>query len=163
MATAILINGPVASGKSTVASALVARVPGAVLIEGDDHIPNVAGLSREARWALALDGIAAQLREVLAAGRPVAVAWPLTEDAFRRLVATAHDAGGEAVCITLAPPLASVLTGRGRKLTPAECGRIREMYAEGYASRPFSDLVIDGSPTPDEAADEIIALLRNRC
>lgn len=163
MATAVLITGPLASGKSTVARALAARVPGAVFIEGDDHIPDKPGLSREARWALALDGIGRQLNTALTAGRPAVVAWPLTEDAFRRLLATIHAAGGEAVCVTLAPPMDRVLTGRGRSLSAAEGTRIREMYAEGYASRAFSDLVIDGDPGPAEAAEQIINLLRNRC
>ena len=63
--------------------------------------------------------------------------------------------------VTLSPPLEVALGKRGaRVLDDGERSRIREMYFEGYHERPFSDLVIEGTPTPDTIVETIAGFVR---
>ena len=149
MRRVIHLNGPINSGKSTVGQALAALIPGAVFIEGDDHgAPDDAPLPD--RIAAALDRIAR-----LIAGSPaevLVVAYPLDEAAHQRLRAATSARGATLQVVTLAPPLATALSDRGgRRLTAWERGRIAEMYAQGYAARHFSDLVVDTAVSGPEA------------
>jgi len=157
MPTAVLINGPIASGKTTVGRALQALVPKSALIDGDDH-GAPAEISLSARWTFALWRIDGAVRDALQAGRNAIVAWPLTPLHFEHLRDTAHECGAIVFCATLCPPIEIVLTGRGRTLTPWERERIAAMYAEGYAARRFSDVLIDTATT--DAATNAQEILR---
>jgi len=60
--------------------------------------------------------------------------------------------------VTLAPTLAAAQSDRGgRVLTAWERQRIAQMYLEGYAARPFSDLVLDTSATDAQTSARQIA------
>jgi len=85
------------------------------------------------------------------------LAYPLREEDHARLKATADAAGRRLATVTLAPPIEVVLGDRGdRRLDDWERARIREMYAEGYRDRAFSDLTITGTPGVDAAVDIIL-------
>lgn len=158
MRRVIHLNGPINSGKSTLGRALAALIPGAAFIEGDDHgAPDDAPLPR--RIATALDRIAALIAQ--SAADVLVVAYPLDEPACRRLRTAAAARGAAFHVVTLAPPLAVALSDRGgRRLTAWERERIVAMYAEGYADRPFSDLVLDtAASSPEEHARRILASL----
>jgi len=154
----LYLNGPINSGKSSIGRALAALLPGAVFLEGDDHgLP--ASLPREKRWAGALQRIATAIATSKA--HWLVVAYPLDEAAYRTLCAACAARGARLRVVTLAPPLEVALTERGgRALSEAERRRIPEMYAEGYADRPFSEQVFDPSgQTPAESARKLAELL----
>jgi hypothetical protein len=144
------LNGPINSGKSTIGQALAALLPDAVFIEGDEHgAPD--DLNPPARWVLALDRLARLI--ATATAETLVIAYPLDEPGFRRLRDAALARGATFRVVTLAPPLTMALADRGRRLTDWERRRIPEMYARGYATRMFSDLILDtGTTTPGDAA-----------
>ena len=62
--------------------------------------------------------------------------------------------------MTLCPTEETVLSGRGRILSDGERARISQMYAEGYAARPFSHLMVDtGTLDPAASASAILEFL----
>jgi chloramphenicol 3-O-phosphotransferase len=157
MRLVIHLNGPVNSGKSSVGTVL-ATLAGGAFVEGDDHgAPDDAPLGF--RIGAALDRIATLITGSTA--EVLVVAYPLDDAAFRRLRTAATARGAAFRVVTLAPPLAVALADRGgRRLSAWERGRIAAMYAEGYASRPFSDLVLNtAGTTPRNAARLIWAKL----
>jgi len=161
MPNAVLINGPIASGKTTVGLALQILIPGSVFIDGDAHDAPDA-LSLTTRWTYALWRIHEALRDALAAERSVIIAWPLRPPHHEFLRDAIHEYGGTMFCVTLCPPVEVVLTRRGRDLSGWEQDRITQMYAEGYHTRPFSDVFIDNSEIdPASTAQRILRALRD--
>lgn len=153
----ICINGSINSGKSTIARLLAARLPDARFVEGDDHDGHE--LPFEHMIAHAVDRLATVVAD---ADRTLVIAYPLREQDHAILSRAAASRGLQLLIVTLAPPLDVALSQRGpRILDDAERERIREMYLEGYHERPFSDLVIGGTPEPEVIVETIAALVRD--
>jgi len=146
----IVLNGSINSGKTTTGRALAALLPGARFIDGDDHgipdsVPFQQMIDRAVLW------IADQ---IIAATDPVLViAYPMRDSDFARLQAACAARHARLFVATLAPSLAVALTNRGtRELDDGERARIHEMYAEGYPTRAFSDVIITDQATPEQTA-----------
>lgn len=150
----ICINGSINSGKSTIARLLAARLA-ATFVEGDDHDGHDLPLKQMIIHAVR--HLAAQIAE---ASQSLVIAYPLREEDYTTLRDAAASRGLELLVVTLSPPLDVALARRGaRILNNGERARIREMYSEGYHERPFSDLVIEGTPTADAIVDTIAGFL----
>ncbi|SMG03185.1 AAA family ATPase [Burkholderia singularis] len=149
----VCINGPINSGKSTVGRRLCELLPGAQFVDGDDHgAPEDADL--DTVIAVALARIEALIAD---ADADLVVAYPLRVEDHARLVAAAGRRGAGLFVVTLAPPLAVSLSNRGaRALSPVECERIAQMYDEGYADPPFTDLLLDNATMASTQAAEAI-------
>jgi hypothetical protein len=156
----IILNGSVNSGKTTIGRALAAILPGAEFIDGDDHgisrsVPFLEMIDRAIQWLV--DQVATATVSYLV------VAYPLRDSDFALLQAACAARNAGLFVATLSPPLELVLSDRGaRRLDAGERNRIREMYAEGYPSRAFSDLIITDVTTPSQAARQIADQLQLR-
>ncbi|MEK2605108.1 shikimate kinase [Burkholderia arboris] len=152
--TVIHLNGPINSGKTTIGLALARVLPDARFIDGDDHdAPEDAPF--DVQWAIALERLVTQITD--ARERHLVIAYPIGEAEHERLRAACDARDARLFVVTLAPPEAIAASNRGaRVLTDWERNRIAEMYREGYASRPFSQMVLDTSgATPEACAARI--------
>ncbi|ALX13971.1 shikimate kinase [Burkholderia cepacia JBK9] len=152
--TVIHLNGPINSGKTTIGLALARVLPDARFIDGDDHdAPEDAPF--DVQWAIALERLVTQITD--ACERHLVIAYPIGEAEHERLRAACDARDARLFVVTLAPPEAIAASNRGaRVLTDWERNRIAEMYREGYASRPFSQMVLDTSgATPEACAARI--------
>jgi len=152
--TVIHLNGPINSGKTTIGLALARVLPDARFIDGDDHdAPDDAPF--DVQWAIALERLVTQIADTRE--RHLVIAYPIAEAEFERLRAACDARDARLFVVTLAPPEAIASSNRGsRALTDWERQRIAEMYREGYASRAFSQVVLDTSAaTPDACAARI--------
>nr|WP_241017827.1 shikimate kinase [Burkholderia sp. Ac-20349] len=141
--TVIHLNGPINSGKTTIGLALARVLPDARFIDGDDHdAPDDAPF--DVQWAIALERLVTQIAN--ARERHLVIAYPIGETEFERLRAACDARDARLFVVTLAPPEAVASSNRGsRALTDWERQRVADMYREGYASRAFSDCLIDTS------------------
>lgn len=149
----IVLNGPINTGKTTTGKAMADLLPSACFVDGDDHgLPGDAPL--EAKIAAAIARIAAMIASTHA--DPLIVAFPLREQDYSALHAATASRGATLRIITLSPPMDIALSNRGsRVLQPGEVARSREMYAEGYNARAFSDLIVTDMITPHDTATQI--------
>ena len=149
----VVLNGSVNSGKTTTGRTLAAILPGAEFIDGDDHgisrsVPFLDMIERAILWLV--DQIATATAPYLV------IAYPLRDSDFALLQTACAARNASLFVATLAPPLELVLSDRGtRRLDAGERNRIREMYAEGYPSRTFSDRIITDMTTPSQTASRI--------
>ena len=151
----ICLNGPINAGKSTIGRVLADRLPDAEFIEGDDH-----GIPEDVPFAEMIERAAARLAGLIGVKQRafLVIAYPLRPEDFALLQQACTKRGAGFFVVTLAPPMELVLKDRGaRKLDDEERARIREMYAEGYASRDFSDMIVTEIQAPDIMAGHIIA------
>ena len=148
----IILSGPIGAGKTTLGRALATELGGA-FIDGDDlrdrRFTWLGEVLRHKRRMLA-EGMAALAHApVLVMAQPLRCQdWLFLKGGFAKL-------GVPARCVTLAADPARILDpARGRRFSPGERARIAEMVAQGYASRPFSDLVVatDAAPFAETAA-----------
>lgn len=134
---------------------MAALLPAARFIDGDDH-DAPSHLPYTEQWALAL----ARLTRLIAQAqeRYLVIAYPLEQDSYEQILAACRQRGARLRVVTLAPTLTAAQSDRGgRILTDWERQRIAQMYLEGYAARPFSDLVVDTSATDAQASACLIA------
>ncbi|WP_420211222.1 shikimate kinase [Burkholderia aenigmatica] len=153
--TVIHLNGPINSGKTTIGLALARVLPDARFIDGDDHdAPEDAPF--DVQWAIALERLVTQIAN--ARERHLVIAYPIGETEFERLRAACDARDARLFVVTLAPPEAVASSNRGlRALTDWERQRVADMYREGYASRAFSDCLIDTSTASADACTDDIA------
>ena len=149
----VVLNGPINVGKTTTGRALAALLPDAFFIDGDDHdAANDAPLPD--RIAASFERIERMIATATAAVLVIAV--PLRDEDFYRLRDACTRRAADLRVVTLAPPIDIASSNRGsRHLRTEEMSRSRQMYAEGYASRGFSDLVIGDMVTPQLTAGQI--------
>jgi hypothetical protein len=158
---AIFLMGTIGAGKSTLGRAL-ARELGGKHVEGDDyHRPPKPWFATS--LSTCRDVLSAVLA-VAAEGRTVVVSYPLRCREwifYRRRLA---EAGIGSLFVSLVAAEEALLApDRGRAFTAAEQRRIREMLAEGYGARFFSDLVIrtDRGNVDDSLARLVAGLERS--
>ena len=151
---AIFLNGPIGSGKSTLGIALSRQLAGG-FVDGDSHSD-----TRKPWYCSILQTSRSILRaglEALESGDTVVIAYPLSCANWIYFRRRFTDGGARPIFVTLRAALESIVDeSRGRKFSLEEQRRIREMIAQGYDARSFSDLIVD---TDRKSFDETLARL----
>ena len=157
----VWLNGPINSGKTTVGK-IVAEKLGCMFVDGDAHGEESDNLTTII--AVAYSRIGRLIRTAAVSNQDIVISYPMRQEDYRKILSLLAVIGADFFCVTLAPPLEIALEDRGyRPLDIWEISRIKEMYAEGYHERQFSDIIIDNSElAPDQTADKIIETLNER-
>lgn len=154
---AIFLSGPIGSGKTTLGRGLAARLS-AGFVDGDDlsdpDRPWYCSILQTSR------AIVHHASMIMDNSRVVVVAYPLgclNWIYFRRRIA---EVGATPLFVSLRASYSAIVDEqRGRLFDVKEHERIKIMIAEGYGSRPFSDIVIDTDQANLEAT---LAVLEGR-
>ena len=164
MKHAIFLSGPIGAGKTTLGRALGERIGGA-FIDGDDHSdPGRPWYCSTLRTSTAILGAGLACLDDKPA---IVVAHPLNRINWIYFRRKFEGVGVKPLFVSLRASFPAI-TGqnRGRSFSSGEKERIQVMIAEGYGSRPFSDLVVD-TDGPDFTATlarleaEVRRLMRN--
>ncbi len=137
----IFLNGPIGAGKTTLGRALANDLCAAFLDSDDLR-------DRSKRWyeeTLTLANALVRAGTSALTERPLLViAMPLRARDWAFFCARFRAQETTTYCVTLAADLDAILDPRrGRAFDAGERARIAEMIAQGYAARPFSDLIVD--------------------
>ena len=140
MRQVIFLNGPIGAGKSSLGRALATALDAAFIDSDDFRDCSKSWFEESLTLANALVGAgmsALGKRHVLVIAMPLrAREWIFFRARF----------GAEEIatyCVTLAVGFDAVLDPkRGRAFASDERVRIKEMIEQGYAARPFSDLIL---------------------
>lgn len=153
--------GTIGAGKTTLGRALALELGGSH-VEGDDfHRPPKPWFATSLSTC---QDVLSAILAVAAEGRPAVVSYPLRCREwifYRRRLA---EAGIRSFFVSLAAAEEALFApGRGRAFTAGEQRRIREMLAQGYGARLFSDLVVrtDQGGVDDSLATLLAGLKRS--
>lgn len=151
---AVFLHGSIGVGKTTLGTALAARLGGAY-VDGDQY------QRRDRPWFASSLSVAHGMAEAAIGqakpGAPVVLGYPLRCIDHLYLKKRLARAGVRALFVNLCPPLDAILgPGRGRSFTDWERGRTAEMIVQGYNGRPWSDARVDTSG-PKEVSVRLIA------
>jgi ABC-type cobalamin/Fe3+-siderophores transport system ATPase subunit len=156
--TAIFLNGPIGSGKTTLGRALAQR-SGGVFIDGDDY-------SDPGRlWYCSIlqtsRAIMRANQDAFTIGDVAVIAYPLGCSTWIFYKRHIEALGARSVFINLRASYEQIVApGRLRDFTAAEHARIQQMIAEGYADRPFADATINaGTGTLEDNLQALLACL----
>lgn len=159
------INGPINSGKSTVAKIVSGSLEKSLFIEVDDLLSDdeqdVLGLDFMAGILERLARLEKKIRQEKHNFDVIIFAYPMNKNNYE-LWKKLEEENSRFVNVTLSPSLEKCLTNRGtRELTEWETNRIKQMYAEKFNEPENSDLLINNDDlTPQETATKIIAFLK---
>ena len=148
---AIIINGAINSGKTSVSKALQRLIPRLAHVEVDDIGAFIQWMPLEQRIPLNLKNAGLVGRVFLDAGIPVVISYPLMEDEHARLVQAL--APYPSHTFTLSPSLEIAQSNRGsRILEPREAERVAYHYKIGISKPSFGVIIDNGRETPDASA-----------
>lgn len=155
---ALLVNGPINAGKSTLARELRRLQPRLAHVEVDtlgDFLPE---LPLDEEIPLNLRHAALIARSLLDAGFSVVVTYPLRAEEYDALRAAL--APHPVHTVTLAPPREVALTNRGaRALTAWELARIDHHYSTGLHRPAFGHVLDNSAETPAATAARVLELI----
>lgn len=156
----IFVNGPINSGKSTVAKMLAEQIPDAVYLEGAEIVSRKElSLSK---WIIAtiMTGTL-KACELAHEGKLAIFAFPLRDNDWKVVSGLCEHAGVDPICVTLDPGIEIALSNRDqRELSEQERQRIEEMYQEGYHQRSFSSLTLNNAnESPSQTCKKIRAFI----
>jgi len=180
MESALLISGPPASGKSTVASAVAARLRAALLDQDvvtaaltgvignlvgtqDLDDPRLAGLTRAARY----EAVLATAVDTLRVGTPVVLVAPFTAErsdpaAWRVVRDRLRDAGGQPALVWLRLPadeLVRRLRARGAERDEGKLADVAAFAANTALLEPpaVEHIAVDGTAPLEHQLDAILS------
>lgn len=159
----ILLNGPINSGKTTVARELIALLPSTAHVEVDALREFVRFLPLVEAIPVCLENAADVTRNLVRRGFNVVLTYLLGQADHDFLVAKLSELSTPIHTFTLSPELSVVLTDRGqRQLSEHERRRIREQYADGRHRPPFGTRIDNTAQTPAETAATVLEYVRMR-
>lgn len=152
----LFVNGPINSGKTTIAKLLMQQNANRVYLEGDELLSKTELTIQQWTTATVMTGTLKGC-ELAHEGKMAVIAFPLRDHDWTIIQGLCIYAGVKPLCITLDPGLETALSvRRERQLATEELNRIKEMYQEGYHQRSFSSLIINnGSETPEQTLQKI--------
>jgi adenylate kinase family enzyme len=152
----IFINGPINSGKSTVAKLLAERLPKTALIEVDRFHEFIEWMPIGEAVPLNLKNATSVIKNFSEVGLNVVVPYPLSKKNYDWLMRELESLHEKIFVFTLSPPLEVALTDRGeRKLTEQERERIKYHYEIGINNPEFGVVIDNSMQTPVETVIEI--------
>ena len=153
---ALILSGPIGVGKSTIGAAVAQRL-GGVFIESD--LLGDPALD----WHQKIEAVnAGIIQKCLRVCNLAVVSLPLVENRFNQL-GGALGKGVTLRCITLAASYEAIVSPtRGRVFEDWELARIKEMIADGYNRRGFSEAIVRTDElTVETATLAIVSIIAN--
>lgn len=156
----VFINGPINSGKTTVAKILAKRLSDVALVEVDTLRDMIGWMPIDRAVPINLENAVSVIKNFLKRGLNVIVPYPLSQKNYEYIMAELKDVNDEIHIFTLAPKLERALINRGsRELNDWERERIRHHYDIGIHSPSFGDVIDNSDQKPEETADYIFKKL----
>lgn len=158
---AIVMNGSINSGKTSVSKALQKIVPELAHVEVDDLGAFVEWMPLDQQIPLNLKNAGLVARVFLDAGISVVISYPLTEHEHASLARAINPYA--IYTFTLSPALGIAQSNRGsRKLEKCEIERIAYHYEIGISKPSFGIIIDNGNESPDESARRIWASIKEQ-
>lgn len=153
----VFLNGPINSGKSTVAKLLAEQVSNTAIIEIDALRDMIAWMPIDKAVPLNLENAAAIIRNFTKHSISCIVPYPLSEKNHAYMADALADLGTPIYYFTLAPSIETALSDRGiRKLDDQERERIKYHYAIGVHAPSFGRIIDNSKHTPQETVGIIL-------
>jgi NAD-dependent oxidoreductase involved in siderophore biosynthesis len=153
----LFINGPINSGKTTVAKLLARKISRVAIVEVDALRNMIEWMPIDVAVPINLENAVAVIRTFVRYGLNVIVPYPLSQSNHEYLCASLKETGEKLRFFTLAPHLETALSDRGgRRLDDGERARIRHHYEIGIHKPSFGEIIDTSGQTSEQTAEIIL-------
>ncbi|MCX6722321.1 MAG: (d)CMP kinase [Candidatus Staskawiczbacteria bacterium] len=153
----IFINGPINSGKTTVAKILVKKLPNSALLEIDALYEMINWMPISKAVPINLENAVSIIKNFLKNQLDIIVPYPLSQKNYDYMTEELKDLKEKMYFFTLSPKLEKALINRGsRKIYEKEKDRIKYHYEIGINAPNFGEIIDNSEQSPKETAKIIL-------
>ncbi len=158
----IILNGPINSGKTTIAKILCNKIPNTAHIEVDKLREFIDWMSGEKAFPLSIENAVLIMKNFVKKGLNVIFTYPLDKEDYQIIIDGLKDSQTKIYTFTFNPNINKTLTNRGaRELTEREKERIKYHYEIGLNQPSFGIVIDNTDQTPEETTTYILNTLKN--
>ncbi len=159
----IILNGPINSGKTTVAKILWNKIPNTAHIEVDKLREFIEWMPGEKAFPLSIENAVLVTKNFIKKGLNVIFTYPLDKEDYQSIIDCLKDYSTKIYTFTFNPNINKTLTDRGnRELTEKERNRIKYHYQIGLNKPSFGIVIDNTNQTPEETAEYIFNKVVNK-
>jgi guanylate kinase len=158
----IILNGPINSGKTTVAKILWEKIPNTAHIEIDKIREFIDWMENKPSWEISFSTALSVAKEFLKNNLNVIITYHISNKGYQQIKECLEPIDKDVFAFTFLPPLNKTLTNRGaRELNMWEIKRIKETYEKENHKVTFGETIDNSSQTPQETAEYIFNKVKN--
>lgn len=152
----LILNGPINSGKSTIAKILCKEIPNTAHIEIDNIREFIDWMKNEEAWEISFDTALSVAKDFIKKNLNVIITYHISDKGFQKIKETLGHLDKDIFAFTLLPKLDLLLTDRGnRQLNDWERGRIKETHELKTHQVNYGEIIDNSRQTSEETADLI--------
>jgi len=152
----IILNGPINSGKSTVAKILWKKIPNTAHIEIDKIREFIDWMKNEEAWEISFNTTLSVAKEFIQKDLNVIITYHISNKGFEKIKEALESFDKDIYAFTLLPKVNLLLTNRGnRELNDWERGRIKETYEKNSHKVSYGETIDNSHQTPQQTANYI--------
>lgn len=152
----IIINGPINSGKTTVAKILWEKIPNLAHIEIDKIREFIDWMENKPSWEISFSTALSVAKDFLKKDLNVLITYHISNKGFIQIKNYLEPIDKDIFAFTFLPPIHETLTNRGtRELNKWEIQRIKETYEKENHGVSYGETIDNSTQTPQETADYI--------
>lgn len=152
----IILNGPINSGKTTVAKILWEKIPNLAHIEIDKIREFIDWMENKPSWEISFLTALSVAKEFLKKDLNVLITYHISDKGYRQIKKYLEPIDKDIFAFTFLPPIYQILTNRGtRELNEWERQRIKETYEKENYKVSYGKTIDNSMQTPQETADYI--------
>lgn len=152
----IILNGPINSGKTTVAKILWEKIPNLAHVEIDKIREFIDWMENKPSWEISFSAALSVVREFLKKDLDVLITYHISDKGYQQIKKYLELVDKDIFAFTFLPPIHQILTNRGtRELNEWERQRIKETYEKGNYKVSYGKTIDNSMQTPQETADYI--------
>lgn len=153
----IILNGPINSGKTTVAKILWEKIPNLAHIEIDKIREFIDWMENKPSWKISFSTALSVAKEFLKKDLNVLITYHISDKGYRQIKDYLEPTDKDIFAFTFLPPIHNTLTNRGtRELNEWEIQRIKETYEKENHKVSYGETIDNSIQTPQETADYIL-------
>lgn len=159
----IVLNGPINSGKTTLAKILWEKIPNMAHVEVDKIREFIDWMDNHPAWEISYETSLKVVREFVKKDLNVIITYHISDEGYKQLAKELKDLDTDIYGFTLMPSIEKVLENRGtRKIDKREKEYIKDSYQRKLNRVTYGETIDNTNQTPQETAEYILSKINTK-
>lgn len=153
----LILNGPINSGKTTIAKILSKKIPNTAHIEVDDIREFIEWMENKDAWRISFDAALSVAKEFIKNNLNVIITYHISDKGFETIKDNLESLNKDIFAFTLLPKIDNLLINRGnRELNDWEKQRIQETHQLKKHVVHYGETIDNSNQTQEQTAEYIL-------